>query len=239
MRPEKPDHSCSRKAFIGMVVCFLIVAMGYTNDTFGFISALAIVPVYVLPVYGIIKRKKEKRAFQEEIKKYDAQLKIQVEEQEKLKKKLMFEKEAMCLSTKYAQSPLTQDIVNWMMHSVSKEISSADRKNYVENIQVTLRFDVCMKEITCWRIATKDIYDFIQNRYELLQTPVEKAALARALGAATKIGIEEKYPKDFSGTNPTVSVTYDDRQGWNEEYYTTVTITYSAPNGYFVPAQKW
>ena len=86
MRPEKPDHSCSRKAFIGMVVCFLIVAMGYTNDTLGFISALAIVPVYVLPVYGIIKRKKENKAFQEEIKKYDAQLKIQVEEPEKLKR---------------------------------------------------------------------------------------------------------------------------------------------------------
>lgn len=238
MRPEKPDHSSSNKAFIAMGICIFIGAMSFEHNIPGLIPVFAIILVYILPIYGIIKRKKENKAFKEEVKKYDAAMRLQAE-QEKIKKELMFEKETMCLSTKYAQSPLTQDIVNWMMHNVSKEITSADRKNYVEIIQVTLRFDVCMKEITCWKNATKDVYDFIQNRYELLQTPVEKAALARALGTATKISIEEKYPKDFSGTKPTVSVTYDDRQGWNEKYLTTVTITYSAPNGYFVPAQKW
>lgn len=235
MKPKKPDHICSRNAFIATAICVLIGAMGYEDGTLSGISMLAIIPIYILPTYGIIRRRKEKKAFAEEVKRYEEKMKIQAE-QERRKKELMFGMEALDLSVKYLPSPATKEIAAWLMTHFAAEFSAANRGSYVEDIKIQLSFDVSMNSVTC-RSST---YSFIEKRYASVPTRLEKAALARALGVALQSAISLKYREDLSGTKYTVNVKYMDHQApWVDEPYSTVMLIYEAENGNFVSAKQW
>lgn len=156
---------------------------------------------------------------------------IKLKAQEEYAKYSMdFEREAQNQSVKFADSELAKEVIEWMTTGFSNTIKSADRREHINSISVPFEFKVFKDKITCAQGA----YDFNIKRCSYLESPVEQAALARALAAAIQLNIVMDFPEDPSGTAINVSLSY---------VYThdsaNATLHYKAPNGYYQAVKKW
>lgn len=229
MRPMKPDHTPSRRAFFVALICLLIGASGYDNRSLSGISALAVAPMYGFFIYGIVARVKEKRAFIKAVELYESNIKIQ-KEQAEMKENLKLEKDAYERSTYYRQSPFTKEIVDWLLSCFDKEYSSVDKGCDVESFKVRFSFTVCENDVGC----NYSSFSFVKRRYASLESRLEKAALARALAMGLKVAIMEKY-RDRGAA---VDVAYNDYKRIDSSC-TIVTVIYRAENSCFVQAKQW
>ena len=132
---------------------------------------------------------------------------------------------------KLSDSETVRSIADWMTPGFSRMIDAADRSNYIEQIKVPYSFKVYPNRIE----SPAGVFDFMKERKQTLNGPIEQTALAIALASAIQTNIVMKYPQDTSGTNAVVDVS-----PYNSEYGSAmVRMTYSAPNGNFVNVQGW
>ena len=117
-----------------------------------------------------------------------------------------------------------------MTNGFCKTIDAADRRGHVEKITVPFVFNVFVDKITC-NLGT---FDFELKRCRSLNNPLEQTALARAIVSAIQLNIIMRYPKDSSGTDVSIDISYS----YTDEYSAT-TITYVAPNGHYKAVRGW
>lgn len=141
-----------------------------------------------------------------------------------------FENNAQNLSVQFAESELAKEVIEWMTNGFCKTIDAADRRSHVEKITVPFVFNVFNNKITC-NLGT---FDFELKRCRNLNSPLEQTALARAIVSAIQLNIIMKYPKDSSGTDIAIDISYS----YTNEYPAT-TITYVAPNGNYKAVRGW
>lgn len=141
-----------------------------------------------------------------------------------------FENNAQNLSVQFAESELAKEVIEWMTNGFCKTIDAADRRSHVEKITVPFVFNVFRDKITC-NLGT---FDFELKRCRNLNSPLEQTALARAIVSAIQLNIIMKYPKDSSGTDISIDISYS----YTNEYPAT-TITYVAPNGNYKAVRGW
>lgn len=141
-----------------------------------------------------------------------------------------FENNAQKLSVQFAESELAKEVIEWMTNGFCRTIDAADRRSHVEIITVPFVFNVFGNKITC-NLGT---FDFELKRCRNLNSPLEQTALARAIVSAIQLNIIMKYPKDSTGTEISISITYS----YTNEYPAT-TITYVAPNGNYKAVRSW
>ena len=141
-----------------------------------------------------------------------------------------FEINAQNLSVQFAESELAKEVIDWMTNGFYKTIDAADRQSYVEKVTVPFVFNVFKNKITC-NLGT---FDFNLERCRNLNSALEQTALARAIVSAIQLNIIMKYPKDVSGTDISVDISYS----YTNECSQT-TITYVAPNGNYKTVRGW
>lgn len=141
-----------------------------------------------------------------------------------------FKAEAKKLSTDFVESMLTTKVADWMTEGFTKLINSANRKNYIETVSVPFIFSVYKDKITC-DLGT---FFFLLERCQELKSVLEQAALANAIASTIHLNIKMRYPKDISGTDITVHITYI-----YDHDYISVTLTYTAANSNYRPPQEW
>lgn len=141
-----------------------------------------------------------------------------------------FESNAQNLSVRFAESELAKEVIEWMTNGFCRTIEAADRRSYVEKIMVPFVFNVFNDKITC----NLGAFDFELKRCRNLNSPLEQTALARAIVSTIQLNIIMKYPKDASGTDISIDISYS----YTNEYPVT-TITYVAPNGNFEAVRGW
>lgn len=144
--------------------------------------------------------------------------------------KINFEAEAERLSIKYSKSRLATEVIDWMSKGFSKTIDTADRRSHIKSIDVPFSFKVYPNKISC----PFGTYDFEIKRCANLNSPLEQAAIARAIASTIRLNITMKYPKDASGTDHVFYISYT-----YEENYVIASVLYTAPNGYYRPVQQW
>lgn len=141
-----------------------------------------------------------------------------------------FEAEAQRMSVNFAESALATEVIEWMSVGFSAAITAADRAEHIEKVVVPFCFKIYTDKIVCDR----GVYDFKVKRCANLTSPLQQAALARAIASAIHLNIIMEYPSDTSGTEHMITTNYE---------YTScsveVTITYTAPNGNYRPVQNW
>lgn len=141
-----------------------------------------------------------------------------------------FENNVQNMSVKFAESELAKEVIEWMTNGFCKTIDAADRRSHVEKITVPFVFNVFKDKITC-NLGT---FDFELQRCRNLDSPLEQTALARAIASAIQLNIIMKYPKDLSGTDISIDISYS----YTNEY-PAITITYVAPNGNYKAVRGW
>lgn len=141
-----------------------------------------------------------------------------------------FEAEAQRMSVRYAESALATEVINWMTEGFARTIDATDRRSHIERINVPFSFNVYTNKITC-NLGT---YDFEIKRCANLTSPLEQTAIARAIASAIQLNITMKYPKDASGTDFVLNISYA-----YAENHVSASITYTAPNGNYRSVQSW
>lgn len=141
-----------------------------------------------------------------------------------------FEKNAQNLSVQFAESELAKEVIEWMTNGFCNSIDAADRRSHVEVISIPFAFDVLSDKIRC-NLGT---YDFELKRCRNLNNPLEQTALARAIVSAIQLNIIMKYPKDISGTDISIEISYSYTDEWPK-----TNITYVAPNGNYEAVRSW
>lgn len=169
--------------------------------------------------------KEEERRFENEIQKI--QNDAEIEEKRYCDE---FENNAQNLSVQFAESELAKEVIEWMTDGFSKMIDATDRRGHVEKIEVPFMFKVFNNKIIC-NLGT---FDFELKRCRNLTSPLEQTALARAIVSAMQLNIIMQYPKDVSGTETSINISY----AYTNEC-PIITITYVAPNGNYKAVRSW
>lgn len=141
-----------------------------------------------------------------------------------------FENNVQKLSVQLAESELSKEVIGWITDGFSDTIDAADRRSHVEKIIVPFEFIVYKNRITC-NLGT---YDFELKRCRNLNSRIEQLALARVIASTVQLNLVMKYPKDLSGTDIYIDISYS----YREECPVT-TITYIAPNGDYKEVRGW
>lgn len=167
----------------------------------------------------------EKNGLENTIKKIEENAQIEMEQyyQE-------FENQAQQLSVQYASSQVAQEVIGWMTDGFYQTIDAANRKSYMEVIEVPFMFQVFEDKISC----NLGIYDFEEKRCQSLDSNLKQAALSRAIASAIQVNIVMKYPEDVSGTKVRINLSYE-----YSDVACKATITYVAPNGNYKPVREW
>lgn len=134
------------------------------------------------------------------------------------------------MSVQFAESQLASEVIDWMTNGYAKAIDSADRRSYIERINVPFLFKVYFDEITC-NLGT---FYFEIKRCANLNSPVEQTALSRAIASAIQLNVTMKYPKDASGTDVVTDISYS----YGADYV-EVRLNYSAVNGNYEAVRDW
>lgn len=141
-----------------------------------------------------------------------------------------FEKSAQEMSVQYAASSLAQGVISWMTDGFCRTIDAADRRPHIESVNVPFVFDVYPNKITC-NLGT---FDFELQRCRNLNSPLEQAALARAIASSVQLNVMKKYPQDVTGSPVDVSISFSYAQD-----RPIVTISYGAQNFNYKPVADW
>lgn len=141
-----------------------------------------------------------------------------------------FENNVQNLSVQFAESELAKEVIEWMTNGFCKTIDAADRRSHVEKITVPFVFNVFNNKITC-NLGT---FDFELKRCRNLNSPLEQTALARAIVSSIQLNIIMRYPKDASGTDISIDISYS----YTSDYPAT-TIAYVASNGNYKAVRSW
>lgn len=70
MRPKKPDRNSSNRIFLATTICFLVFCFGNEYE-YGIADLLKPV-ILVLLIFGVCKRRKENKRFDEQVRQYEA-----------------------------------------------------------------------------------------------------------------------------------------------------------------------
>lgn len=210
--------------FVGFVLCACVTVNG--SFTAGVIT-LIVSGILGMIINASLKidYKIEKQSLEKKIKKIEDDTSIAMEQyyQE-------FESNAQQLSVQYASSKVAQEVIEWMTSRFCYSIDEAKRDSYVETIEAPFMFQVFKDKITCGFVT----YNFMEKRCQDLDTNLKQAALSRAIASAIQVSIITKYPKDITGTQVKIDLSYK-----YSEQASEATITYIAPNANFKAIREW
>lgn len=226
--------------FGGFIACSCVCI---SNDSASAGFGTWVVVNIISIVIGVLIDKSAERAYDDNQANADSRIREEESSIENVVKKIQsdaqseksqyfseFENNAQNLSVQFAESELAKEVIEWMTNGFCKTIDAADRRSHVEKITVPFVFNVFNNKITC-NLGT---FDFELKRCRNLNSPLEQTALARAIVSAIQLNIIMKYPKDSSGTDISIDISYS----YTNEYPAT-TITYVAPNGNYKAVRGW
>ena len=253
---EKPEQDTEGvftilASMVGMVGGF-IACICYTNKTESFAVGITTwIVIFILSIIigaiitvlynkaGIqrlenehVHKRSEKDSLERELEQISKDAEI-----EKENYKIEFENNIQSLLPIYSSSEFTKEIVEWITPGFSKAIDSADRRDHNETIFASFKFKVFSSKVGC-NLGT---YDFVLKRIEELDSPLKQMALARAIALAVQDKIKQNYPKDASGTDISIAISYSyDGSNSNDKLkHADVSMGYTAANGNFKKAQSW
>lgn len=229
---------------LGLFACYSIYSHG-ADGYFLMLLCLVITGGFLGMVIGKIKHKPCTRSADDEIAEERFSLSMAIQQIlnqadiEKENYRRNFEAEAQQLSTQYVSSPLTLEISCWMTEKFSKIIEEKPRVNSIEIIEIPFSFDVNAHSVRYESRFERKFFNFTEERYSNLETPMEQAALAHAIASIIKTNTENKYQTDVCGTNTTVLTSFQYHYADRENYKLSVQLTYTAPNSLYQAIRDW
>ena len=141
-----------------------------------------------------------------------------------------FDSEAQKFSVHFAESPLAEEVIEWMTSGFVKTINAADRRSHVDELNIPFVFKTYRNKIEC----NLGVFDFEIKRCDELNSPLEQTAQTTAIASAIQLNITMKYPHDASGTNIVTEISYE-----YQHDHVTATVLYTAPNGNYRSTRSW
>lgn len=141
-----------------------------------------------------------------------------------------FERIAAENTVKYAESQLTNEIIEWVSKGFCKTINAADRREHIDFIRVPYVLKVYPNKVEC----NHGVYDFVEKRCQNLETPIDQTAFCMAIAVEVRLNVAMEYPKDITGTDVSFNISYHYRDN-----YVECELRYTAPNGNFTSARNW
>ena len=231
--------------FLGFFVCVFVCFIGdaWEASTFGSGIFTWMVVILISAIIGVVIDLSAESSYKKNVMEVDYYLgensKSFGEEEKNIKEIAtrekatyysLFEKSAQDMSVQFAESELAKEVIEWMTNGFCNIIDAVDRRSHVALIQAPFMFKVFYNKITC-NLGT---FDFEIKRCRNLNSPLEQAALARAIVSAIQLNIIMKYPKDVTGTEISIKISYSYSNNCVETY-----ITYVAPNGNYKEVRSW
>ena len=237
---ESLSSGCLLGPLIGVCACTCIFFRGasISEAIQSWIVAAIIAGVVGLFVPSLLELvstldNRKKNAQIREVKRHYSGIKKEFLEKGKTDKKnyqSRFDKAAQEAGIKFADSSLTKEIVLWLKEKFYKSIDAADRRAHIEQVVIPFSIKVYVDKIVC----NGGVFDFLLQRCPLLGGPVEQAGLTRAIASNLQVETLLKYPKDISGTIPTIEISYS-----YADEYSGITVSYISANGNYKPVRSW
>ena len=147
--------------------------------------------------------------------------------------KRAFEAEAQRMSSRYARSDATGEIVRWLTGALVRSIQAANRAGHIAEITVPFTYCVYTTEIK-FDCSDYGCYNFAVERCADLNGPLDQAALAIAIASALRSGVAATNLKNSRDINSELTVSYR-----YEQNHIAATITYTAVNGNYCTERSW
>lgn len=161
-----------------------------------------------------------------------------------------FEAEAQRMSIGYSKNTVVTGVANIISDRFIKAIIGADRSPHIEKVSIRSDFVVNKRSIyydkfygTIFSNSLRsfnwdasdyaDVYDFFTNRYADLESPLERAAVARAIVPIVESRIGQRFR--YVGA----AVFSLDANYFYSGDNACVTITYTEQNHNYRPVQSW
>lgn len=237
--------ACSTIGIIGGFIACTCVTCSNESQSNGFGSGLItlIIRVAIASVLGLLFDSALHKAWEDEMKNIDNQIEYETSNRDEYIKTITHDCEVKCkkyaetfekatqeMSVQYAASSLAQSVISWITDGFCRTIDAADRRPHIELINVPFVFDVYAHKITC-NLGT---FDFELQRCRNLNSPLEQAALARAIASSVQLNVMKKYPQDVTGSSVDVSISFSYAQD-----RPIVTVSYIAQNYNYKPVADW
>lgn len=229
----------------GLISCTCVSCSGdiWGSDILGYGFLTFIIWIVIAFGLGWVIDFAVQKAWEDEIKNIDNQIECETSNRDEYIKTITHDCEVKCkkyaetfekatqeMSIQYAASSLAQGVISWMTDGFCKTIDAADRRPHIESINVPFVFDVYTNKITC-NLGT---FDFELQRCRNLNSPLEQAALARAIASSIQLNVIKKYPQDVTGSPVDVSISFSYAQD-----RPIVTVSYVAQNYNYKPVADW
>ena len=203
------------------------------GETVGSLFFFILYPVYRRICIGIVDKRMNRR--NEEIKAVREKLSLAKErfnerkmsELEEYRKS--FEEEARKLCEVYSASDNLKQIGLLLSEYLVNKLTDTPRPASLRSINVTTEIVVVRDGIYYDDI----FFDFVENRYQSLDSPIEQAALLIAVCRAISKNVATTYKKDVSGTAYRLKSSYALYES------ATAHMEYSCENGGLIPARAW
>ena len=230
------SQTIKTSSYIGIV--FAVIAFAYVgpwydekygfSGSFGAALSAAIIVMFAFVILGfiagwVIQYKKEQ--YVENLKKEFDNAIIDLKNKYENDCSAYFS-DARPLFSKFSNNHYIQEIISSLTSDFSVAIKKANRANYIEKITHNTHITIAKDHI--------GNLDFRKERLSELTTE-EISAAAQVIGESVKNNIIQDFPKDISGTIPTVTVKYDS----NSFSGLSVIISYSCENGFFEKEKEW
>lgn len=171
------------------------------------------------------KAKKTPEEGEEKIRKFEQQ-----QEQKYQSYCTEFEKTSQRLSEEYVGTDFVIQMAEWIFEPFDQAIAAADRGERIQTIRLSYSYSIAPDRI----LSSSGTYDFRGHGLADLDDPICQTALSKAIAAALRILVMQKYSPDPSGGQSTVSyeIRYDEKRP-------TVTVVYEAKNGRYDSKSTW
>ena len=203
------------------------------GETVGSLFFFILYPIYRRICISVVEKRMNKR--NEEIKEIRDKLSLAKERFNERKMNELeeyrrgFEEEARRLCDVYSASDNLRQIGLLLSEYLVNKLTDTPRPASLRNINVLTEI-VTVKD----GIYYDDIFfDFVENRYQSLDSPIEQAALLIAVCRYISKNVASSYKKDVSGTAYRLKSSYALYES------ATAHIEYSCENGGFIPARAW
>lgn len=147
----------------------------------------------------------DKRQLNRETEQLDSEMELEIRNVKKEFEKYCseFEIQSQKMSFRFEKSQLTVMIVDWMSEGYIRMIQAMNnRANSIDSINIPFNYSVYKNSIIC----DLGVFDFDSQRCKELESPLEQAALAKAIASGVKNRIVRKFTESDNELIPYVDL---------------------------------
>ncbi len=144
-----------------------------------------------------------------------------------------FEGEAWRMSSRYARSAVTAEIVRRLTGALVRSIQAADRAGHIAEATATFTYCVYTTKVE-FDGPEHGCYSFAVERCADLNGPLDQTALAIAIASMLRSNVAATNLKNSRDKNYELTASYKYKGD-----HVAATITYTASNGNYRPERSW